>query len=99
MEEYLLFISANQCYNVINAKKNKNVATLKYLVGTPVTKSREKLYDNTTGFRTECTVEEIITYKSGKQKTKEKQYTATCLLNGKYKMVMIDLKENKNSNK
>ena len=49
-------------------------------------------------FSTCWAVEEIITYKSGKQKTKEKQYTATCLLNGKYKMVMIDLKENKNSN-
>ena len=90
--------TAQHVQKFINAKKNKNVATLKYLVGTPVTKSREKLYDNTTGFRAECTVEEIITYKSGKQKTKEKQYTATCLLNGKYKMVMIDLKENKNNN-
>ena len=90
--------TAQHVLKFINAKKTKNVATLKYLVGTPVTKSREKLYDNTTGFRTECTVEEIITYKSGKQKTKEKQYTATCLLNGKYKMVMIDLKENKNNN-
>ena len=90
--------TAQHVQKFINSKKTKNVASVKYIVGMPITKSREKLYDNTTGFRAECTVEEIITYKSGKQKTKEKQYTATCLLNGKYKMVMIDLKENKNNN-
>ena len=84
--------TAQHVQKFINSKKTKNVASVKYIVGMPITKSREKLYDNTTGFRVECTVEEIITYKSGKQKTSEKQYTATCLLNGKYKIVMIDLK-------
>lgn len=84
--------TAQHVQKFINSKKTKNVASVKYIVGMPITKSREKLYDNTTGFRVECTVEEIITYKSGKQKTSEKQYTATCLLNGKYKIVMIYLK-------
>lgn len=85
--------TAQHVQKFINSKKTKNVASVKYIVGMPITKSREKLYDNTTGFRVECTIEEIITYKSGKQKTSEKQYTATCLLNGKYKIVMIDLKD------
>ena len=87
--------TAQHIQKFVNARKTKNVAAVKFAVASPIVKSREKLYDNTTGFRAECTVVEVITYKSGKQKTSERQYAATCLLNGKYKMVMIDLKEEK----
>lgn len=86
--------TAQHIIKFIKGRKEKNVATLKFIINAPITKSRTKLYDNTTGYRAECLVEEIITRTSGKQKVTEKQHTATCLLDGRFRMVMIDIKEN-----
>lgn len=85
--------TAQTVVKFIKAKHTENVAAVKYTLSTPLAITREKLYDNTTGFRAECLLEEITTRKTGKRKTSEKQYTATCILNSAQKIVMIELKD------
>ncbi len=83
--------TAQTIVKFIKAKHTKDVSEVKYVLSASLTVFREKLYDNTTGYRTEFPLKEIITHKTGKQKTTEKSYIATCLLNGSMKIVMLDL--------
>lgn len=87
---------AQHILKFIKEKKTKDVTSVKFIVDEKFRISREKLYDNTTGYRAECLVEEIITRKTGKKKQTEKQYQAVCLLNGNFKFVKIELNQNKN---
>ncbi len=87
--------TAQTVVKFIKAKHTKDVAEVKYVITTPLTVYREKLYDNTTGYRAEFTLQEIITRKTGKQKSSEKHYTAICQLNSTQKIVSVELLEEK----
>ncbi len=82
--------TAQSIVKYIKTKHTKDVAEVKYVLSAPLTVFHEKLYDNTTGYRTEFPLNEIITPKTGKQKTYEKHYTATCHLKASKKIVMQD---------